>query len=527
MAAGPTATQSAGPVDPKEEEELEATAAPAFAPEKLPVAPKEEEEEPRAAALGPERVNSGGKSSSGSRSEENKSSGSSRSEKNKRGSDSKDEGGRQKNAGASTEEPGPSAGWTSFFKKRLDLVASVVITVIVGLLIEMAWKKYLARSNAARAKKMLAECVVPELPKVDLERYVPREAAERRLLDHLDRGEIVSSLLIVGPRGGGKTTIIKKALQARGTVVYVKLTETDDTIDKVLRKKIGLTDGEPFNLADVFGQLPLAGSKNHPVFVLDVDSNVPEHVLKQQSQVLKDLCSDCKLVKGVICLSDAGATFKLCPNPNRQKEIWVGDMSLDEANSYLDKHRVLPTRGEATEASRALRRRFFDEFGALPMMLADAADEVETAAEEAVRELPEVATEADRVEAATEAERRALALFMEKEDKLARAEVNNLLASPKVDKDLKPGLRKLMRALLENPAGVSEEEVDLAALDVCQQVKPRGYHALVFNSETGLFAFASKKHERAARAWFERERAAAAAQRRLRMRWLGTGRFFM
>jgi hypothetical protein len=307
-------------------------------------------------------------------------------------------------------------------------------------------------------------------------------------------------MVLVGPRGGGKTTAIKRFLTGRSKVVYLQLSPEFPTITAALKHKLGIVQASEMTSEEILGPLSELRGDEKPVLVVEVDSEAEKDAVAAQSQMLKVLAVDLQLIHAIIVLSDANAAFKLKQDENRQTFVWVGDFTAGEMDTFLDKRGVLPTDEEAVDGPNSkLRRRILDEIGANPQMLKKMA----RAATAAVAALQNADEALSSPEARRAAEHGAIEAFIEKRNELAKAEVNNLLTQS-TDKDTP---RRLMRLLLggDFPGGVSQYDGDFSAKKLGEEVKEKFHRALCFNSETNLCQFFSPMHERAARDWFEEE----------------------
>jgi hypothetical protein len=331
-------------------------------------------------------------------------------------------------------------------------------------------------------------------------RYVERRALNQRFVAHASVDTPEDSMVLVGPRGGGKTTAIKRFLTRRSKVVYLQLSPEFPTITAALKHKLGIVQASEMTSEEILGPLSELRGDEKPVLVVEVDSEAEKDAVAAQSQMLKVLAVDLQLIHAIIVLSDANAAFKLKQDENRQTFVWVGDFTAGEMDTFLDKRGVLPTDEEAVDGPNSkLRRRILDEIGANPQMLKKMA----RAATAAVAALQNADEALSSPEARRAAEHGAIEAFIEKRNELAKAEVNNLLTQS-TDKDTP---RRLMRLLLggDFPGGVSQYDGDFSAKKLGEEVKEKFHRALCFNSETNLCQFFSPMHERAARDWFEEE----------------------
>jgi len=352
---------------------------------------------------------------------------------------------------------------------------------------------------------LLQRCKIDDIPEDVEEIYVERKGLEQRIDDHVRQTTPWKYLVIVGPRGGGKTTAVKKTLKGRGKVVYVKLTSEVRTIQARLRGRLGIPADKPFELEDAFKAFKSLHGGDKPVLVVEIDSNVSSEAVRMQSQEMKVLCVDAKLAHGILILSDANATFKLNTDEDRQKLLWIDDLDKDEMDAFLDKFGILP---RADPDSAALRLRLWNEVGTNVQALAAMAGEAKTAAAEAVAALGELAADGARAAARRAAERGVVERHIEQKQRGAYTDVKNLLTDVPIDKDTNQklpdqrwSLLLLTLALCIFPGDIDPEYLGISPINVSTAVKPDGFRAITHDSEAKLSQFYSKAHRDAARRW--------------------------
>ena len=127
-------------------------------------------------------------------------------------------------------------------------------------------------------------------------------------------------LVIVGPRGGGKTTVVQKTLMDRGNVVDVQLTSQVQMIQACLSSE------KPFRFKDTIEAFDKGlHVVDKPVLVVEIDSNASAEGVRMQSHELMVLCTDAKLAHDILILRDVNATLKLNTDPGRQEFLWIDD----------------------------------------------------------------------------------------------------------------------------------------------------------------------------------------------------------
>jgi hypothetical protein len=382
------------------------------------------------------------------------------------------------------------------FSALENAVSNQAVKHTIKFVSDEVQKWWVDSGAAARRQFVSARCTVPEVTELVAATYVERPALVQRIKTHVTMDYSVTYLNVIGGRGGGKSCVVMETLRERDGVVYVELDEQFQTINAVLKKKLGIEDGDKFTNEDIFASFR---GEQLPILVVEIDSFSDGDTVKKQSQKLKDLCGK-RLVHGILVLSDAGAAFKLNPDPFRQDFLWVGDFTRDEALAFLDKRGALPTDGEPADGPNSkLRRRLLDEAGANPQFLLRTTEMAKVAAVKAAALLPAGTSEADKTEAWRAAERGAIDEFIRKQLEAARQEVRLSLVQV-------PETKRIMRALIDSPAStVYPADLDTDAQEVMRQLKGKLYRAITYNRETMKFEFFTPPHELAAREWFEEE----------------------
>lgn len=183
-------------------------------------------------------------------------------------------------------------------------------------------------------------------------------------------------LLIYGPRGSGKTTLVRHALSNRHGVYWVELFKdsvvTDELRRTFVRHPSPLYSPQLSGMRDFFRAVS-ASIGVLPIVVLEVhtdqyDGRVTLEAMTAAKALTEDL-SATAVTRVIVILSDAVAAFKYTKDPDRRVTMWVGDFSREEAMMYLKNRNV----------SEKLDRRSLDvvltEMGMRPKQLKNFCDE--------------------------------------------------------------------------------------------------------------------------------------------------------
>jgi len=386
--------------------------------------------------------------------------------------------------------------WHWFFSPTKDAYVQLAVMAIVGAVVFVV--------KVFSSWLMFWTCTIPPMARKDFERYVDRDGLEERIRAHVNQDDVTNYLVVVGPRGGGKSTAIKRVLARRARVVYVELDETTKTIyDALLSKTLWLSFF--FSYRRSLAAYELYPGYKKPVFVVEISTPASDVTVKNEAQQLKELCTAHKGAHGILILSDANAAGKLNQDDDRQKFVWVGVFSENELERLFDNLGVLVTGGDAEAA--ALRRKIIDEIGPTPQDIVNAAGDAKAAekiAAEAARSSG--ATEAECVAAGRAAVREVFEQWCEQKQRDASIAVNHLVTQAQH----KDGFRRLLPVLVESyPVGVSPEN-HLSAKEASTDIKD--YHAISFNAEAKVYQFYSRAHYHAARRWLQKEAEAKAAR---------------
>jgi energy-coupling factor transporter ATP-binding protein EcfA2 len=371
------------------------------------------------------------------------------------------------------------------------------------------------------AQQLLRFFKVPPPP--ESLQFIHRPRIEKKIVDFVSLPFPTGFMVVVGPRGSGKSTAVQNVLRGnRSKVVYVTLTSDMPRIGDRIKAELPISR-EVNDLAAYFR--PFANTKGaaKPVLVVEVDSQVSGDYVKVQSQELKRLTADLRLVHGILILSDANAALKLNPDPARQTFLWVDEFERNEMDAYFDDARSLQT-----EECYPLRERIFMEVGARPQDLSAVVLRAREAARMAVQGLP--ANSNEKATKASQAECEIFEHFIDEAKEDAFTEINNILTSfsPGLS-DFRQDFRRLVLALLEQPSGsgIAVVDVNFAVVAASPQFKDEGFRAVTFNRERKVYQFYSKAHKHAARKWFQAAAEAAKVAEEKRARdWFGTIRWY-
>jgi len=284
-------------------------------------------------------------------------------------------------------------------RERLTQKDSLVTKVLIGVvplalagLCAAVWTWYhRGRENVQSRyveerdviEKAAAVIASAKLPAVSDEVYVPRPVLDSELADVVGR-LIDKYVIVVGHRGTGKTTAIKRAAGGRlGVVVFNITTQTKAGGEwSALMSVLALPEDlhGPPNIVRLERILKRAKELHLvdfpddtqwvPTIIATVDRNMPnngtlEAVVNMLRHVSVGVDASCA---AIVDLSDTASVFGLpVGEPGRQRFVRVSDLTEAEAKDFLDRRRCLMGDDES-------RRRAFGEVGRSALQLKSVAE---------------------------------------------------------------------------------------------------------------------------------------------------------
>lgn len=200
-------------------------------------------------------------------------------------------------------------------------------------------------------------------------------------------------MVVIGPRGGGKSTAVTQAVKGRKGTIGISVNEKTNVYEVItealyrsertsnatenLRKSNYVISNE-MQLDDLL----LKAIDMHephdplwrPTFVVEIDRGARDGLVKDLARMFKRLSVDLRAAHVILVLSNEVAAFALPSDPTRQKKVWVEDFTLLEAESYLDMRGFLIPTQDKKKAAEDLanveqRRKLFKLGGTKPSFL--------------------------------------------------------------------------------------------------------------------------------------------------------------
>jgi hypothetical protein len=178
--------------------------------------------------------------------------------------------------------------------------------------------------------------------------YVQRQKLKESLeKDGLDmqiftRGQYYPTLLVCGPRGAGKSTIVAEILQGKKPVIHVTLSE-DKSVDELVSEimyRMGIRVLPPGVtnkgiLESVFNELQKEG--NVPILLIEVNAQYSSSALQELLVKLKTWGNDKRYIQSVVVLSSSRAalTLSIGLDELRVRCLFVPDLNKLEVNNFV------------------------------------------------------------------------------------------------------------------------------------------------------------------------------------------------
>jgi hypothetical protein len=220
-------------------------------------------------------------------------------------------------------------------------------------------------------------------PQIAPTMFVNRTSVGTSLQTWVDNNE-ANTLIVYGPRGAGKTTLVHNALVNKTGVINVSVSHSRPSIACAVVTRLGLTrkgellpceDKDVGILKQLFVEASIRLGGVLPVIVVDVaaERETAEALAHSVVRQAKRMVVDNAMARCILIFSDATLVFAFNEDTTRRTLLYVDSFTVDEANQFVD-HYQLPW-------DASFREEVFEKVGTRPSSLALVKDKFKDSAE--------------------------------------------------------------------------------------------------------------------------------------------------
>ena len=236
-----------------------------------------------------------------------------------------------------------------------------------------------------------ADALLASEVRLEEEMVVHRPKIALEITGYLETQSGHGYMVVVGPRGGGKSTAAIEAVKGRAGTIGILVKEGTDiykAITAALYESEMITNAtdilrtsnyEISNEKDLKSVIMKAVDMRlphdpswRPTIVVEIDRGTMDVLVREVATVFKRLTVDLNAAHVILVLGDASAAFALPNDPNRQTLVWVDDFTPDEAVTYLDGRGCMLPAHDKANAQR--RRELLKLGGTRPALLRKVCD---------------------------------------------------------------------------------------------------------------------------------------------------------
>ena len=196
-----------------------------------------------------------------------------------------------------------------------------------------------------------------EMPQIDgyIKRNQEMEAFKEMLYD-----PGLKTIVVTGPRGSGKSTLVQHCLAGKGGVVRVFLNTHSSFSEEKFTANVMKTIGLPYTQSgtNVMALLSLAlrglrqSQEELPIFVIEADNRCD-----QLRSLLQQYGADEKLIRPIVVLSSSTSAFGLSISRKelRSRYFHVDDLTDEQCLEYLESRLSRMIKGDEQEISNFVK----------------------------------------------------------------------------------------------------------------------------------------------------------------------------
>ena len=212
--------------------------------------------------------------------------------------------------------------------------------------------------------KMAIKASKLKMPEMDgyVKRDQEMEAFKKDLYDPRLR---IRTIIVTGPRGSGKSTLVQHCLADKGKVVRIRLDTRSDFSEEEFAENAMKTIGLPYRQSgtNAMGLLSLAlqglreSQKELPIIVVETDNRCTPDQLRSLLVLMKYFGADEELIRPIIVLSSSTSAFGLCIEEAelRSHYFHVDNLTDEQCLEYVESRLSSTIEGDEQEISKFVK----------------------------------------------------------------------------------------------------------------------------------------------------------------------------
>lgn len=199
-----------------------------------------------------------------------------------------------------------------------------------------------------RFMKSVENAKLPALNEIDKQKYIHRAELGAALKSFVDEPPAQQYLIVYGPKGSGKTTLVVQELQDREGVVRVDVgaAVTKDAVTQAIARALHLDGAEQVQAMDFYQVI--AGCKKKPTIIFEIERGKDDvgdiNTIRSLAKKFAELGARCVLI-----LSETTTAVVFGRDRARESYLYVGEMKQEEARELLKKRGTTLSEEEMTE----------------------------------------------------------------------------------------------------------------------------------------------------------------------------------
>ena len=214
-------------------------------------------------------------------------------------------------------------------------------------------------------QKVMKAINVSKLEMPQINGYIKRNQEMEGFKDMLYNPHFLRTIVVTGPRGSGKSTLVQHCLAGKGGVVSVCLdTQSSFSEEKFaenVMQTIGLPRREPGTNVMALLSLALRGLRKSqeelPIFVIEADDRCTPGQLRSLLILMKQYGADEKLIRPIVVLSSSTSAFgpSISPMELRSRYFHVDDLTDEQCLEYVESRLSSMIEGDEQEISNFVK----------------------------------------------------------------------------------------------------------------------------------------------------------------------------